>query len=105
MGYTPDLAANGLEVLKLLAEKTYGVVLMDIQMPEMDGLEATRRIREDSSVSQPYIIAMTANAMQEDRENCVNAGMNNYVSKPIKLDLLFTALKEGYKANVILLNN
>ena len=66
-------------------------------MPEMDGLVTTQCIRHNTSLDQPYIIAMTANAMPEDREDCYNAGMNNYVSKPVKLDLLVAVLEEGYK--------
>jgi CheY-like chemotaxis protein len=68
----------------------------------MDGLEATRRIREDISMNQPYIIAMTANAMPEDKEDCYNAGMNNYVSKPIKLDIFIAILKESHKAKIMI---
>ncbi len=98
LGYEPKLANNGLEVLEFLAEKIFDVILMDIQMPGMDGLEATRSIRNDSAIGQPYIIAMTANAMSEDRTACYEAGMNNYISKPIKLDLFIAILKEGYNA-------
>jgi CheY-like chemotaxis protein len=98
LGYEPELANNGVEALQLLAEKTFDVILMDIQMPEMDGLETTKRIRKDISIDQPYIVAMTANAMPEDKEDCYNAGMNNYISKPIKLDLLVGVLHEAYKA-------
>jgi CheY-like chemotaxis protein len=71
---------------------------MDIQMPELDGLETTRRIRAIDNIDQPYIVAMTANAMPEDRDECYAAGMDNYVSKPVKLDLLVNVLREGYKA-------
>ena len=69
------MAANGLEALQALGRQTYDVVLMDVQMPEMDGLEATRRMRQElPSARQPYVIAMTANAMQGDREMCLAAG-------------------------------
>jgi len=98
LGYDPELANNGLEAVNLVAGKTFDVILMDIQMPEMDGLEATRQLRNNSSIIQPYIIAMTANAMAEDRANCHRAGMNNYVSKPIKLDLFVAAMEEAYSA-------
>jgi signal transduction histidine kinase/ligand-binding sensor domain-containing protein/DNA-binding response OmpR family regulator len=104
LGYEPELANNGLEVSELLTNKTFDIILMDIQMPEMDGLETTQYIRKNILIDQPYIIAMTANAMQEDRDNCYKAGMNNYVSKPIKLDLFVATLKEGYKAKIILAN-
>ena len=93
MGYHADVAANGLEVLQALERQPYDVVLMDVQMPEMDGLEATRALRRALPESrQPRVIAMTANAMQGDREMCLAAGMNDYVSKPIRIDELVAAL-------------
>jgi CheY-like chemotaxis protein len=93
LGYKADLAANGIEALQALVRQPYDVVLMDMQMPEMDGLEATRRIRRELPASrQPHIIAMTANAMQSDREACLAAGMNDYVSKPIRVEELVAAL-------------
>jgi CheY-like chemotaxis protein len=86
LGYQADLAANGLEALAALRRQTYDVVLMDVQMPEMDGLEATRQIRQEfPPVAQPRIIAMTANALPGDREECLTAGMNDYISKPIQI--------------------
>ncbi len=97
MGYRADVAANGLEVLQSLERQKYDVVLMDMQMPEMDGLEATRRIRQhkgDNGGQQPRIIAMTANAMQGDREACLAAGMDDYVGKPIRVDELLAALEK-----------
>ncbi len=95
MGYRADLAGNGMEVLEALYRQPYDVILMDVQMPEMDGLEATRFIvREWPSQKRPRIIAMTANAMQEDRERCLAAGMNDYVSKPIRVDELVNALNK-----------
>jgi CheY-like chemotaxis protein/HPt (histidine-containing phosphotransfer) domain-containing protein len=85
-----------LEVLGALRRQVYDVVLMDVQMPEMDGLEATRRVRlELPETTQPYIIAMTANAMQGDREACLAAGMDDYVSKPIRIESLVSALSKG----------
>ncbi|MBN1177855.1 MAG: response regulator [Anaerolineae bacterium] len=93
MGYRADVAANGVEVLQALDRQPYDVVLMDVQMPEMDGLEATRLIYERwPAEARPRIIAMTANAMQGDREICLSAGMDDYVSKPIRVDELIQAL-------------
>jgi PAS domain S-box-containing protein len=93
MGYRADIAANGLEVLQALQRQPYDVVLMDMQMPEMDGLEATRYILEQwPAMERPWIIAMTANALQGDRERCLEAGMNDYVSKPVRPEELAQAL-------------
>jgi CheY-like chemotaxis protein len=93
MGYRADVAANGLETIQALERQPYDVVLMDVQMPEMDGLEATRQIRARwPAAEQPRIIAMTANAMQGDREVCLEAGMDDYVSKPIRVQELIQAL-------------
>jgi len=96
IGYQADLASNGLEALNALKRQPYDVVLMDVQMPEMDGLEATRRIRRELPPErQPQIIAMTANAMQGDREMCLAAGMDDYISKPIRNQALVTALSNS----------
>jgi PAS domain S-box-containing protein len=85
MGYYADLAANGLEVLAALRRCDYDVVLMDVQMPDLDGMDATRRLRAMLPESrQPYIIAVTANAMTGDREACLAAGMDDYISKPVR---------------------
>ncbi len=93
MGYRADVAGNGIEVLEALQRQPYDVVLMDMQMPEMDGIEATERIRQDWTTERsPYIIAMTANAMQGDREACIRAGMDDYISKPIRIQKLAEAL-------------
>ena len=92
MGYRADLASNGAEALESVARQTYDVVLMDVQMPEMDGLEATRRINATNAHDRPRIIAMTANAMQGDREMCLAAGMDDYIAKPIRVDRLIDAL-------------
>jgi len=94
IGYTADVAASGKEVLALLRNQTYDVILMDVQMPEMDGLETTRYICEQWPADErPRIIAMTANAMEEDRQRCLAAGMDDYVSKPIRLEELRAALE------------
>ena len=110
MGYWADVAANGVETLDALERQPYDVILMDVQMPGMDGLEATRRIRDASTrpdgqpahrltgfqdlsgLRQPYIIGLTANAMQGDREMCLNAGMDHYIPKPIRVVELVDAL-------------
>jgi CheY-like chemotaxis protein len=87
LGYRVDLAANGLEVLDALGRQAYDMILMDVHMPEMDGLEATLAIRRNFSADrQPYIVAMTANAMHGDREQCMAAGMDDYLSKPFKIN-------------------
>jgi GAF domain-containing protein/CheY-like chemotaxis protein len=94
MGYRADLASNGVEAVASIARQTYDVILMDVQMPEMDGLEASRRITRDQPPDQrPRIIAMTANAMQGDREMCLAAGMDDYIAKPIRVPKLIEALK------------
>jgi CheY-like chemotaxis protein len=93
MGYRADLASNGIEAIECVARQTYDVVLMDVQMPEMDGLEASRRITAKwKPNNRPRIVAMTANAMQGDREECLAAGMDDYVTKPIRVDALVDAL-------------
>ncbi len=94
MGYRADLAANGIEALECVERQPYDVVLMDVQMPEMDGLEASRTIvkRWPQATDRPRIVAMTANAMQGDREECIAAGMDDYVTKPIRVDALVQAL-------------
>jgi len=86
LGYQADLANNGLEVIQALERATYDIVFMDCHMPEMDGYEATRAIRKDKRFSNLRIIAMTANAMQGDREECLAAGMDDYLSKPAKIE-------------------
>lgn len=93
LGYRADVAGNGLEALEAVERQHYNAVLMDVQMPEMDGLEATRLIRSRLEPAlQPFIIAMTANAMKGDRERCLSAGMDGYISKPIEVGQLVESL-------------
>ncbi len=96
LGYTTDTVANGLEVLRALESKTYDLILLDVQMPEMDGYEAARRVRAkwaDRESERPRIVAMTGNAMLGDRELCLAAGMDDYVTKPVRLEELIAALE------------
>jgi signal transduction histidine kinase/DNA-binding response OmpR family regulator len=94
LGYRADIVANGLEALEAVGRQTYDLLLSDVQMPEMDGLEATRQILERwPEGERPWIIAMTAEAMSGDRERCLEAGMNDYVAKPIRVDELVAAIK------------
>jgi CheY-like chemotaxis protein len=94
LGYKKiDIAQNGKEAIEKFAKEFYDVILMDVQMPEMDGLEATRQIRKDND-ERPVIIAMTANAMQGDREECMRAGMDDYIDKPVKFETLMIVLEK-----------
>jgi CheY-like chemotaxis protein/signal transduction histidine kinase len=93
LGYKADVVGNGKELLEQVSKLDYDVIFMDVQMPEMDGLEATRMIRLCLS-TQPIIIAMTANAMQGDREECMRAGMDDYLSKPVKIEELVITLEK-----------
>ncbi|MBD2103459.1 PAS domain S-box protein [Leptolyngbya sp. FACHB-261] len=92
LGYRADIVGNGLEALDALRRQPYDVVLMDVQMPEMDGLSATRQICQEWPNSRPWIIATTANAMPGDRETCLEAGMDDYISKPVQTRTLVEAL-------------
>lgn len=94
LGYAAEAAGNGLEVLQALERIPYDIILMDCQMPELDGYETTRRIRHNDP-RHSYIIAMTANAMQGDREECLACGMDDYVSKPVRVDALAAALERA----------
>ncbi|MEH2052220.1 PAS domain S-box protein [Nostoc sp.] len=95
IGYGADVVTNGLEAIAALQKQPYDVVLMDVNMPEMDGLEATRRICQEWGVGfRPYIIAITANAVRGDRQICLAAGMDDYISKPIQLPELAQALSK-----------
>ena len=96
MGYRADLASNGIEAIESVRRQTYDVVLMDVQMPEMDGLEASRQINARwQPGDRPRIIAMTANAMQGDRDMCLAAGMDDYLTKPIRVERLVEALNHA----------
>ena len=93
MGYRADIVANGLEVLDAISRQSYDVILMDVQMPEMDGLTATEQICHlYPATERPWIIAVTANAMQGDSEKCLQVGMDDYISKPIRFNTLTQAL-------------
>jgi len=99
LGYRADVVANGIEVLEAIERQVYDVILMDVQMPEMDGLTATRQICQDFKTNlndPPLIIAMTANAMQGDRQICLEAGMNDYLSKPIPINDLINVLINSF---------
>jgi CheY-like chemotaxis protein/HPt (histidine-containing phosphotransfer) domain-containing protein len=94
LGYRADVANNGIEVLKALEQKIYDVLFLDVQMPEMDGLEAARKICERwPADKRPKIIAMTGNALLGDREKCLTAGMDDYISKPVRIAELQAALE------------
>ncbi len=94
LGYHADVAVNGVEAVSAVQANEYDIILMDIQMPEMDGFEATQKIREmDNSYKDIPIVAMTANAMKGDKEKCLNSGMNSYISKPINSDILYDTIR------------
>ncbi len=100
MGYQAELAVNGIEAVKAVSGSAFDVVLMDVQMPEMDGLEATRRIVAEMKERRPRIIGLTANAMQGDREMCLAAGMDDYLAKPIRINELVNALLKSSKKSI-----
>jgi CheY-like chemotaxis protein len=97
LGYTHTLVPNGKEAIDAVLEGQFDLVLMDVQMPVMDGLDATRAIR-DAHIQQPVIVALTANATSEDRDTCFAAGMDDYISKPIQLDYLMRVLEKFARA-------
>jgi CheY-like chemotaxis protein len=99
-GYKPDVAANGFEVIEALNHKSYDVIFMDVQMPEMDGLEATINIHNNFGDKSPRIIAMTASATKEDRAKCFESGMDDYISKPVRVEELSEALKRSFESLV-----
>jgi signal transduction histidine kinase/DNA-binding response OmpR family regulator len=100
LGYRAELASNGLEVLAATTHRTYDVILMDCLMPELDGYETTRQLRAREAAGGPrlWIVAMTANAMREDRGKCLDAGMDDYVSKPVQRDLLRAAMERAERS-------
>ena len=95
LGYNPSISRDGNEAFHMVTAERFDVVFMDVQMPELDGLEATRWIRK-TVAEQPYIVAMTANAMREDQEACIQAGMDHYISKPLRLEEIKSALEKAY---------
>lgn len=100
LGYRADAVSNGLEAIRSLEQRDYDLVFMDVQMPEMDGLTATREIRTHlAPPRQPIIVALTANAIQGDRESCIAAGMDDYVPKPVKIDDLQNVIRKHFGAN------
>ncbi|HEX8377884.1 MAG TPA: response regulator, partial [Pedobacter sp.] len=94
LGYKIDFAGNGLEAVEAVKIKKYDLILMDMQMPEMDGLEATKEIKKLDITRQPTIIALTANAMQDDKNICLAAGMNDYMAKPLRFEKLVEILEK-----------
>ena len=104
-GIKVDIAANGIEALNSIENNHYDAVLMDVQMPKMDGYETTRRIRKDLGMSDLPIISMTAGAMTGDRQKCIDAGMNDYLSKPIDSELLFATLQKHIKNTSMTIQN
>ncbi len=102
LGYRADTAANGLDAIKALERNDYDLVLMDVQMPDMDGLEAARRIRERWGQSRPRIVAITAYALDGDRERCISAGMNDYMSKPVTIEKLKAAIERAERGESVL---
>ncbi len=95
LGITPDIAVNGQEAVDKVKQEAFDVILMDMQMPVMDGITATRVIREQQGISQPHIIALTANVFNEDQQACLAAGMNDFLSKPIDFQKLIVAISHA----------
>ncbi len=94
LGYRSEVASNGLEVIQALERQPFDIIFLDVQMPDMDGYSAASQIRQRwGEEKRPYLIAMTGNAMQGDREKCLDAGMDDYIPKPIRVGDLRTTLE------------
>jgi signal transduction histidine kinase/DNA-binding response OmpR family regulator len=97
MGYRPDTAGNGLEALQCCSRQMYDLIIMDMQMPEMDGIEATREIRKNMPLQEPpFILGLSANVRREDRDACLTAGMHDFISKPVRPERLMLAIENAY---------
>ena len=102
LGYQADVVANGLEVLQAFGRQYYDVILMDINMPEMDGVTAMHRVREMlPPTDQPFIVAITANAMEDAREEYLRQGMDDYISKPVNIEKVLAALTQAQTRHVL----
>jgi PAS domain S-box-containing protein len=100
LSYHADVALNGQKALQLIAQKNYDLIFMDMQMPVLDGIETTRQIRKNTKLKhQPYIVALTANAIKGEKERCLAAGMNDYLSKPLQLSMLYSVIKKFIDQN------
>ena len=94
LGYDVDVACNGEIAVEKVKQSAYSIIVMDIQMPIMDGIEATRQIRS-LDINQPFIVALTANVSEENRKSCIDAGMNDFLGKPLRKQLLKESLQSG----------
>jgi len=105
LGFECDVAVNGLEALEALNSSEYSIIFMDLQMPEMDGLTATKEIVKRYGQARPIIVAMTANVLKADRENCAAVGMDDFIPKPLLITELERTLSTRYQRNDDLINN
>jgi CheY-like chemotaxis protein len=101
LGYQADVAASGIEAIQALERKRYDIIFMDVQMPEMDGLEAAREIRRRWPENGPRIIAVTASALKGDQELCLEAGMDGYIAKPTRIEAIREALASCRKEEIL----